>query len=919
MPSARTNGATIAERYRLVEKLAEGGMGEVWIGEHLVTSRRVALKFLKEGLGEDARRRVIAEARAACAVAHPAIVPVHDVIQDDAGEPALVMDLLEGETLEARLAGASKMEVGEAAALLLPIADALAAAHAKGLVHRDLKPANIFLTRAGESKLLDFGIVKSVDEMADGPRTTTGRVMGTPLYMSPEQAFGEGDLDARTDVWSLGLILYQAITGELPTRGENLGQVLRKLVSIEVEPARTLEPSVPADIEVAVAAALARERDARAITMERLADVLATHATEGPDSSARRTRGGAPPARSSRRTRTASVALAETQGASARGSAPPSAPIAATLAAVGRRPESPSRPARNRRTVLLIGGVAVAVGAGVLGFRLAWMRGSPAPGVSTAASSVAVDDPDAPQSMVARPPPPSESKEAVVAYRASLSSYRDGAYGRAVEEMSKAIAHDADLGAAHLRLAIWQSFADPAARDHWVNARRLRETLSAVDGGLLDAIGPLYTGPTSDFVSAAKSVEALSAQRPGDAEVTFYAGLFMLNVDSARADVLLTRAVRLDPGFATAEGTRAWNTGYIDHRDVADALLACADRFPEASLCLVNASFVLSAEGRCVDLEAAARRCVRASPNEATAYALLAASLVATGAPTNAVEEVLRQKKSASMQQDNQRLSVGATALDLDDRIGLALVRGDFVEAGTNVAALTRETEARHDEAARAMVSRRIVEIALETGDDARAAAEGERWMQTRAGLQPDSMSDDWGIARDATPLMIRARRRGGLSLADARAARDAWAKDWSARVFPAYVRWIWPSGYPSLVETPEDAAEAIAAIDAAGIPWFRPGTFMDGEIGHVFLLAGKLDEARRYLERATRGCWFFDAPIAHTHAWLWLGQLREALHDSKGACEAYGVVLSTWGNAKPKSVTADEAAERSRALACGR
>ncbi len=189
------SGSSIGGRYRLDRLLGQGGMGLVWSAKHLLTGRSVAVKFLRErDLSDEAKSRLLREARASCAVRHHGVVPVLDVIESDSGEPALVMDLLEGESLAERLSRVDRLSANETVMILLPAAEALAAAHDAGVVHRDLKPENIFLTDSGETKVLDFGIAKLIHLDADVARsagTQTGAILGTPMYMSPEQAFGE--------------------------------------------------------------------------------------------------------------------------------------------------------------------------------------------------------------------------------------------------------------------------------------------------------------------------------------------------------------------------------------------------------------------------------------------------------------------------------------------------------------------------------------------------------------------------------------------------------------------------------------------------------------------------------------------------------------------------------------------------------
>lgn len=240
-------------RYRVLHRVGAGAMGVVYAADDTALRRRVALKVLRSESGQGLEARLLREARAASVIRHPNIVPVHDVLELDDGSPVLVMDLLVGEPLRERLERERQLSLDTTRTILLSVVSALEAAHALGVVHRDLKPDNIFLsiTDAGtlDVKIVDFGVAKLT--ALEGPAarsaglTDTGALVGTPFYMAPEQAFGESDLDPRADLFAVGVIFFECLTGVRPTEASNVGQVLKRLAHLDFPNIRTVKPDVP--------------------------------------------------------------------------------------------------------------------------------------------------------------------------------------------------------------------------------------------------------------------------------------------------------------------------------------------------------------------------------------------------------------------------------------------------------------------------------------------------------------------------------------------------------------------------------------------------------------------------------------------------------------------------------------------------
>jgi hypothetical protein len=277
-------GDVLAGKYRIERVLGRGGMGVVVAAQHVQLSQRVALKFLlPEACSHgEAVARFLREARAAVQIQSEHVARVSDVGQLDDGAPYMVMEFLEGSDLGATLAARGPLPLPEAVDYLLQAMEAVAEAHSIGIVHRDLKPANLFLTRRRDGsalvKVLDFGISKATQGEGGLSLTSTSAVMGSPFYMSPEQVRSAKDVDARTDIWALGVILHELLSGAPPFRADTASALFAAIIADPPIPVRDRRPDVPAALETVLSRCFEKDRNRRYANVAELAVALESFA-----------------------------------------------------------------------------------------------------------------------------------------------------------------------------------------------------------------------------------------------------------------------------------------------------------------------------------------------------------------------------------------------------------------------------------------------------------------------------------------------------------------------------------------------------------------------------------------------------------------------------------------------------------------
>ena len=584
--------------FRILGILGRGGMGVVFRATDEGLERTVALKVLQEASrSEEKRRRFLREARSAASITHPNVAVVYQV-GEAGGRVYIAMELVEGESLRQRLV---RGPLGAPATLDVArqIAWGLMAAHDEGIVHRDLKPENVFVTRAGVVKLLDFGLAKKLalapsdvgnDGAAEPPVTyDDGRLMGTPEYMSPEQALGD-PVDVRSDVFSFGVMLFEMIAGARPFTGASHAAVLRSIARDTPAPLSGRGVVVPPGLERVVERCLEKAPEARYPSARELAVALSA------------------------------LMPADTGQPSV---------------APARHGRAPGSVRRWRRGLAATAALAVLgpAGAGVVdGATRHGERGQGGAAASGGSTGVPITE---------HPAPRTRSPEAAAAYASALQNVRDGSVAMGRIDFERAAQIDPSLAEAHLRYVLYGADAPRTAlREHASAAAQFRDALSERDAALLRVAEAEVADPPRPEEVVARAREA-AERYATDAEVVWLHGNAIQRAGRTyEATPIYLQALDLDPRFAEA----LCETDYPDRALTLRNLERCLDISPRAASCLRTRDALYVERGRCEEFEADSRRLVVVEPMGPRAFAWRAMALAQERAPARrAVREAPRR------------------------------------------------------------------------------------------------------------------------------------------------------------------------------------------------------------------------------------------------------------------------------------
>jgi len=946
-------GAVVQQKYRIDRLIGVGGTAAVYAATHR-NGHRVAIKFLHENFWDDREicQLFSREAYVANQVGHTGAVPVLDDDVDEEGCPFLIMPLLEGRTLLARWEGANRrLPIDEVAVVISDALEVLVSAHAKGIIHRDIKPDNLFIITTGNVRVLDFGIARRIN--SDSSTTFTGRMVGTPAFMPPEQALGERDsVGPHSDCWAMGATIFTLLSGELVHVASTSGEQLAAAATRIARSLADVSPGFPSAIVEFVGKSLAfdpahRWRSAREMRdglheayatafgksvtsmAARMREELATelspasvdsHATITQPADRLRPAAGtaAPPMLATGSTDPGAgfigareVRVSDSPEAQSPRAHEPIEPIPMTL----REGETPSSDKRNEPLASLRSDSARVVS--VRSRRRAlpvMLAGIALPGVVALAFVVAmvtgIYDPAMSHRLAARLPTVARDGAVEITSsnaEAGIQDWRDAVEGPAQKSFTRALELDPSLAVAHLYLAMIPMWTDAESREHHHAASAQRSRLGSRDRALLDAYGPVMAVPP-DFDTAVRRLVAAQEAFPSDWLVSLALASIQIKRGELRNAIqVLDDLSRRDPSAAIAWADKGLAFGLLDDvKSARDSLKECLRISTYGVRCLETLTKLDANEGRCVDSERYGRE-LMALPSPSTQMAVrLAGAIQGRGGTMASVHDVLERAWQLAPESRREILRQRYETQFL-------VLAGKFEPAERVIDAWGKAIAGESSETEHSRVAQMQFQIAMELGDRPLAARLASEYLAKR---------DAW-LASTYYDFEIDALRTqylaGTLSRGEFETRRQAWlARDAQRSQLVSSSALRWTAAYALAVATPDDAKEALRVL-----PNYLPivdsltrDVEVDGAIGFTYLVAGDVKEALPYLERGAHSCNAVHLPIEHTRANLHLGMALEQRGDVAGACAAYGVVLARWGE-EHRSVSANAARAHRSALHC--
>lgn len=859
-PAALQLGVLFAGRYRIASLIGRGGMGEVYRAYDEVLQRIVALKIVcihgADSDREELGRRLMKEARLVAGLKHPHIVEIYDA-GESGGRPYLVFELCEGGNLRHAIeARAASRE--DRLRWMQEIAEALAFAHARGIIHRDIKPENVVVTGSGVAKLVDFGIAKALAPHAHALPLTLG-ITGTPRYMAPEQLLAN-PLDARADQFTWALVAYELWTGTPFPRGATDDRALRAALCDEA-------PSGLADI---LAKALSTARERRFSTMRDVVERLAALSLVPRSAQVSR------PQFDRNELSSSNAALQE----SVRG-----------------------RPRWRTWGALL--SVSAAFAAATIGLSLRAHAVDNASGATTSASATSGMSSTIRSADLAAST--SRASEAMTMFRSGQQRWRDASLVAARDKFAEAATLDSSLASAHVRYVAVSEWVDPSVREHLRRASDLRSSLEEKDRLLLDALTPSVVNQ-ADLGTTLRRLSELKDRFPDDFEVR--GALALRLVHAHRLDQALREATVLSSASGAALGEYISARVLLERDDsqgARAALDACRRRSPGAGDCMELSIRIAENEGDCTLAESESRRFIDAEPEVGDAHVSLAAALAGLERSPDEVHSALEQRWA--------RQPAPERALSQCQDEGLVwAMRGEFRRADDSFRQCESAAITHVDAHRRGYPLLMRWRIANELNDVARKTELAKAYVAASALWLPNEVHDP---SIEGYQLL---RMSGAMTAREFARVRDGWlAEPLPPGHYLDSPGARWYEAYARAAVAREEANTALGHIPTNRplLPGNRLDPHVNEGIGEVYLLAGKVDAALPILTRAARACSITDI-FSVMHARYLVGTIHERKGDRDGACAAYRSVLSRW---RPESGSASARASQRRfdALRCDR